>query len=250
MKLRRILTGFIAAVATVSFMTVSAGAYDTFLMYADDSWLWGNWSMAEFPAGSVDITEDGTYTVYIDNTISTAITADEETGEDVPMTAMGAVVFNVDIVGLGEALGLEAKPEGKPADPGNIVISDVSITISSTDGISKTLDVDESKLVCGDVEDNGNFRIEIRNEFGDTKENAGVDKSQIIFDEKIAVTFTITGLSAGTSEETAVEAAAGNTTAAAASAKGSADTGIEGIAVVLGLAMVSTGAVVVSRKRK
>lgn len=45
-------------------------------------------------------------------------------------------------------------------------------------------------------------------------------------------------------------AAAGNTNAAADSTKGSADTGVEGVAVILGLAVIGTGAVLISRKKK
>ena len=52
-----------------------------------------------------------------------------------------------------------------------------------------------------------------------------------------------------TSAETTA-AAAGNTTPAASSDKGNADTGVEGVAVVAGLAIVAAGAIVVAKKRK
>lgn len=61
------------------------------------------------------------------------------------------------------------------------------------------------------------------------------------------------GAEAAAVQETAVQsivAATGDTTAAAATTKGSADTGIEGAAVVLALAVIGTGAVIVSKKRK
>lgn len=48
----------------------------------------------------------------------------------------------------------------------------------------------------------------------------------------------------------ATTVATGNTDAAATSDKGSADTGVEGVAVVAGLALIGAGAVVISRKKK
>lgn len=50
-------------------------------------------------------------------------------------------------------------------------------------------------------------------------------------------------------QEAATVPAAGNTSAAATASKGSADTGIQGAAVVIGLAVIGTGAVIVSRKK-
>lgn len=54
---------------------------------------------------------------------------------------------------------------------------------------------------------------------------------------------------AATPAETTAAAATGNT-AAASGDKGNADTGVEGVAVVAGLAIVAAGAIVVAKKRK
>lgn len=77
-------------------------------------------------------------------------------------------------------------------------------------------------------------------------------------DDDVAYTTVIAAISEPTDDtvtdtataDNTAAAAAGNTNAAAATSKGSADTGIEGVAVVAGLAVIAAGAVIVSKKRK
>lgn len=124
--------GGIAVTFTLS--GVPAGSYDAFLMFADSSWLWGNWNAGDFAAGETTITGDGTYTVYIDNTMESALVENEDTLELEPMVALGTVVFCVDIAGLGEAAGLTPKEgAGIPADSGSITVSDVKVTTWNAD---------------------------------------------------------------------------------------------------------------------
>lgn len=56
------------------------------------------------------------------------------------------------------------------------------------------VDVDITKLSVGDLEGNGRIRIEIYNEYGATKDNPGINLSQISFDKKMLVQFTISGI--------------------------------------------------------
>lgn len=58
---------------------------------------------------------------------------------------------------------------------------------------SINIPVDNSKIKVGDLEKNGNLRIEIYNEYGDTQKNPPVDKSKFTFANKLSVTFTING---------------------------------------------------------
>lgn len=266
MKIRSIMAA--AAVAVVGTLAVSAtaGAYEAFLMYTDANWGWGCWKAEEFPAGTVDVTADGTYTVYVDNTISTATVEDEETGEDVAVPATGATVFCVDIDGLAtdynagkDAEGYENCQTGADkmafAKAAGIEVSDVKVTTYSTDGTSTDVAVDQSKVIFGDIEGNGKIRIEINNAYGDTNAAPAVNVEDINFDEKIAVTFTITGLGGAAAEETgdaadAAETPADTATTTPAADKGSPDTGVEGIAAVAGVAALAAGALIVAKKRK
>ena len=56
------------------------------------------------------------------------------------------------------------------------------------------LDFDNSKLVIGDLENNGNLRLELFNEFGSTMDDPGLARSQVAFRDKIEVTFTLSGI--------------------------------------------------------
>lgn len=55
-------------------------------------------------------------------------------------------------------------------------------------------DADQSKLVVGDLENNGRIRIELYNEYGSSKGNSIIDPSSIKFNNTMAVTFKISGL--------------------------------------------------------
>lgn len=65
----------------------------------------------------------------------------------------------------------------------------VTSSSSEEEGISITFD--NSKIVFGDLEDNGNLRIEIYNEYGSTGLNPPVNPSDFIFDKSISVTFSL-----------------------------------------------------------
>lgn len=68
----------------------------------------------------------------------------------------------------------------------------------SSDGSSenegKVLDVDNSKLAYGDLEGNGNFRLELFNEFGSTFTNPPINPDDIVFGETLEITFALAGI--------------------------------------------------------
>ena len=77
------------------------------------------------------------------------------------------------------------------------------------------------------------------------------------FGGKVECTFTITGFksadSAPAAEETQAPAASentGSTSTGTASDKNNADTGVEGVAAVAGIAIIAAGAIVIAKKRK
>ena len=266
MKITKILGAASAAVVSAAVLAASASAYDAFLMYASSDWSCSSMELGAYPAGNVDVTGDGTYTVSVGG----FEWEDEETAEMVPATATGATVLCVDIADLAfdmncgrgsdayEALGSSATAAEKMAvaQEAGIDVSDVVITATSTDGTVTDVPVDESKIIFGDIEGNGIIRIEIYNAYGDTSKDAPIDAAGFSFDDELQVTFTITGIggdaevaddSADTAEvaDDATDAEAPATT----TEKGSPDTGVEGIAVVAGVAVLAAGAVLVSKKR-
>ena len=261
MKIAKILGAASAAVVSAAVLAASASAYDTFLMYASSDWACSSMELGAYPAGNVNITGDGTYTVSVGNFMF----EDEETAEMVPATATGATVFCIDIADLAadlgfgkgsdayEALGSSATAADKMAlaEAAGIEISDVVITAANADGSTTDVAIDESKIIYGDIEGNGKLRIELYNAYGDTSKDAPLDAAGFTFDDTLSVTFTIAGID-GDSASDATDA--GDATdvadAGASENKGSPDTGVEGIAVVAGVAVLAAGAVLVSKKRK
>lgn len=53
---------------------------------------------------------------------------------------------------------------------------------------------DNSKFIFGDIESNGNLRLELYNEYGATVSNPPLNISDLVFSESIEVTFTLSGI--------------------------------------------------------
>ncbi len=66
-----------------------------------------------------------------------------------------------------------------------------------------TLDEEaQEKILYGNIEGAGTFRIELYNEYGDTKTNSAIDPSTIVFSKNMCVTFTLSGLDGNMAEGT------------------------------------------------
>lgn len=79
-------------------------------------------------------------------------------------------------------------------DKSEYMVYHFKLSSGSDDEKSLIIPVDNSKIDVGDLEDNGNLRIEIYNEFGSTKNDPSVDKSKFTFASYMSVTFTIKGI--------------------------------------------------------
>ncbi len=262
MKANKIFAGVMASAVAATAMAAAASAYEGFLMYAAGDWSVSAMGTDSYPDGNIDVTADGTYTVKTGG----FTWEDEETGDLVPALASGATVFCVDITDLANdygfaSAGVDGLETGADkmayAKAAGINVTDVKVTATNSDGTTTDYPVDSSKILFGDIEGNGKLRIEVYNEYGDTKNDAPLDNTAIEFDDTLAVTFTISGLSGAADAavdaapaEAAPAATAGDTTAAVTSSKGSPDTGIADVAAVAGLAVVAAGAVVIAKKRK
>lgn len=279
MKLRKIMAGIIATSVAGTMAVAASAQYDAFLMYADADWYPSimdatghtegtDGTVTEWTAGTAEVTKDGTYTVSIADI--KASTVDEDTAEETmgAVQGEGAVVFNVDIADLGTALGIGKDCEGYDdlktgaekmefAKSKGINVTDVKLT-QVKDGETTEVAVDSSKILFGDIEGNGKLRIELYNEYGDTKADAPLKVSDIFFNEKLEVTFTISGIDAilggnTTPDETdapATDAPATDAPTTGDSSKPNSNTGVEGVAAVAGVAIVAAGAVIVAKKRK
>ena len=203
MKIKKILAAIAATAVAVSTMAVNAFAADEYqavLGFADTAWAAQDWESA------VTVTGDGQYTVE-----STLVAGACDLG-----------VFVIDIQGM-----YAGNPEA------TAVLDKVEI-----DGAE--LSFDAAGIIYGDIEEKGNYRIEIYNQYGDTKNNPPVNQATPISSD-VKITFTVSGLGGAAAEEapaaeaTTEEVATETTTDAPAT--GNAP--IAGIATVMALAGVA-----------
>jgi hypothetical protein len=230
-----------AMALSVAAVNVSAAEYDAFLMFTDFDWLWGNWNAGQ--SGDTVVNGYGTYTVSINA---------EETPDTMSATN-GAQVFCIDIVGAGAEFSVD----------------NTIATIDSIKADGAEVAVDNAKIVYGDIEENGNFRIEIRNAYGVTGDASDehynpIDAENFMAADSIEVTFTLASAdgSAPAAEEAdaseddtapaETEAAAAEETAAPAadSTTTSTSTGNTSAAALAGVMAVAAAAAVAVKKSK
>lgn len=205
MKIRKILAAAAAAAVALSAMAVNVFAADEYnakLGFADTAWAVQDWE------SSVTVTGDGQYTLE-----STAVAGAADFG-----------VFVVDIEGM-----FAGAPEA------TAVLDKVEVDGSE-------LSFDAAKIKYGDIEEKGNYRIEIYNQYGDTKNDSPVNQATAV-GSSLKITFTVSGLGG--------EAAAPAETAPAADSNTqSATTGNASAAVMISVMAAAGIAAAASRKRK
>ncbi|MBQ8280835.1 MAG: LPXTG cell wall anchor domain-containing protein [Lachnospiraceae bacterium] len=240
-------TRIVAIIAAMMMLAgiASAADYTATIAFADADWSNQDWATA------VSVTGDGTYTITTTGGIA----------EETP-TSEGAVVFCIDITGVTTDLlaahGLTNDDitadtgAGKAAgfnDAFGIVVTVDSIKVDGTE-----VAVDNSKVLVGDLEDKGNLRIEIYNEYGDTKNTgAAADLDALVFSTDMEITFTIKGLDTALTG-VKYDASADTTTDDTATETPSTDeqpaTGdATNIVVLAVVAVIALAGVVVSKKR-
>lgn len=201
MKLKKIIAAIAATAVAVSTMAVNAFAaeeYQAVLGFADTAWAAQDWE------ASTTVTGDGQYSVE-----STLVAGAADFG-----------VFVIDITGM------------YAGNPNATAVLD-KVEIDGTE-----LSFDAAGIQYGDIEEKGNYRIEIYNQYGLTKDNPPVNTATAI-GSSLKVTFTVSGLGGG-------EAAADTATETTTEAPATGNAPIAGIAVVMALA--GTAAVVSKKK--
>lgn len=146
----------------------AVGQYNASLSYASSDWgvqYWGGTAKQD-----ALVNGDGTYTVWL-------------TGEQ---ANAGATVFCVDIAGLANDV----------VDMSAVKAEIVSITTDMDESkLAQIIPVDNSKVLFNNKDGNGtDGRVEIYNEYGETKNDPGVSQSDISFNGRMCITFTITGI--------------------------------------------------------
>lgn len=164
MKMNKFAAALVGTAVAASAVSVTAFADDSYtatLGFTDTNWTFQDWE------SSVEITGDGTYTIT-----STAVAGTEEIG-----------VFVIDCQGM-----FAANP-------------DAVATLDSIEIDGSAISFDASKIMYGDIEEKGNFRIDIYNMYSETKDDPAFTNATPIA-ESLSVTFTVTGLGGAAEEAT------------------------------------------------
>lgn len=215
MKLKKIIAAVAAAAVSVSAMAVNVFAADSYnakLGFADTAWAVQDWD------SFVEVTGDGQYTLE-----STAVAGASDFG-----------VFVIDI---------EQMFAGAP---------EATAVLDKVEVDGSEISFDAAKIIYGDVEEKGNYRIEIYNQYGDTKNDSPVNQATAI-GSSLKITFTVSGLGGGEAAPAETEAAAetpAETAPAADSNTQSATTGNTSAAVMISVMAAAGIAAAASRKRK
>ncbi len=160
----------LSAVVALNPTTVKADGWEADFSYADADWspsVWGAADDGSQADASTTVTGAGSYSMTIDTSAAA--------GE-------GVMVFVVDIVVGQENLAAQ-----------NYRVSDLKLTVDGSE-----FAIDTSKIVTGDIEEKGNFRIELFNAYGPTAVSEKYDASVSPFDpatfttsQSIKVDFTL-----------------------------------------------------------
>ncbi|MBN2164695.1 MAG: hypothetical protein JW717_00295 [Marinilabiliaceae bacterium] len=150
-----------------STLNTPATAY---IVFADGSWSTQQWDPGN--AGDCQVTGDGTYTVSVNG------------------VARGLTVFCVDIVGLATLPDDSTALNNVNAYVNSIYVDQNKDVLYTSSGV----EILNENLVAGDIENNGNLRLEIYNTFGATVNNPVIPAESVQFSEQLAVTFTLSGL--------------------------------------------------------
>lgn len=215
MKLKKIIAAVAAAAVSLSAMAVNVFAADSYnakLGFADTAWAVQDWDSL------VEVTGDGQYTLE-----STAVAGASDFG-----------VFVIDI----EQMFADAPEATAVLDKVEVDGSEISF--------------DAAKIIYGDIEEKGNYRIEIYNQYGDTKNDSPVNQATAI-GSSLKITFTVSGLGGGEAAPAETEAAAetpAETAPAADNNTQSAATGNTSAAVMISVMAAAGIAAAASKKRK
>ena len=201
MKIRKILAAAAAAAVALSAAAVNVFAADEYtakLGFADTAWAVQDWE------SSVAVTGDGQYTLE-----STAVA--------------GAADFGVFVVDIEQMFA--------DAPEATAVLDKVEVDGSE-------LSFDAAKIKYGDIEEKGNYRIEIYNQYGETKNDSPVNQATAI-GSSVKITFTVSGLGGEAAPAETEAPAAAETAPAADSNTQSATTGNASAAVMISVMAVA-----------
>ena len=249
MNLKKIIAGVAASVVAVSALAISASAANAGLVFQTNAWTFRNninqskavwWDEFDeandfdtWNCSDVEITGDGTYTVSFEKNVM-------EDCKDGPETFWNFLKLQTNI-SEAEYPDLAITVDKLTVDGREVAAAKDAVL--GTDKLAADAYSDIAAITAVDDA----YTIGFYNTWN--PEQTVIDGTAD-FGGKVELTFTVTGFgSAEEVTEAGEEAGSGDTTVTDGN-KGNSDTGVEGVAVIAGLAVVAAGAVIVAKKRK
>lgn len=159
--------------------------YTAFVMFMSQSETWSH--MASGTPSDVIVKGDGMFEIVL------PVGEAGPDGAAASSAADGAKVFCIDIEGFGAAMKEVGVQTDNIDKDKNKLDSDVKVDVDVYVDGSK-IKLDDAKLLYGDLEDKGNFRIEIYNEWGSgTKDNSPLLFDKVTPASELKVVFTLEG---------------------------------------------------------
>ena len=182
--------------------TISGDTWNWCPIWAENTWICdaADFGTMTFNAdGTVEVndksngaTYSGTYTVDTENYTITLVDA-----EILHLSNFDELVTNwstsLKVLSLNEK-GLQIAALRDNSDEGECLLVFNYVDNDLVGGNGSSLDVDNSKIIVGDLEGNGNLRIEIYNEYGSGTASDSPVSTDISFSENLAVTWTLSGV--------------------------------------------------------
>ena len=183
--------------------TIEGDTWNWCPVYSENTWIataMDHGTMTFNEDGTVEVndksngvTYSGTYTVDTENYTITLYDA-----EILHLSNFDELVTNwstdLKIMSLSEK-GLQIAALRDNSDEGECLLVHNYVDTELVGGAGSEEDFDNTKLLYGDIEGNGNFRLEIYNEWGSgSASDPGIDGTTLTFSKNLAVTFTLEGV--------------------------------------------------------
>lgn len=241
MKIRNIVSAIAACAVAAAALVIPSSAEDSYV--AGITWQSSSYMFRNTIAQS--------RLLYWDNDLGEAVDLEGATYTDATITGDGT--YTVELNGVKDGgwnmlkletnIDLDATPDIK------LEITDVVLNGASVDFDKDVAVMSEDAATSSDDYSDWSFsiantgRVQLINVYDNL---AAIPNDSY---ESIKITFTVSGMSAPAASD-ATDTGASDAGTTTGTDKGSPDTGVEGIAVVAGLAVIAAGAVAISRKRK
>lgn len=174
------------------------GVLDAWLQFAASDWSQSRWIDNNGEPGiSVPINGDGSYSISYQNVFDPYM-------DDPESSIPGALVFTIDIPNVYDGPEGTKDANGKKYSDDNqrqLLYPGFNVVVDSIVVDGQEIEFDDSKFKFGNIENQTtNYRVELYNEYGTTKEDPAFDPA-VINGDLVTVNFTVTGMDSASEDK-------------------------------------------------